>query len=122
MTPAALVVPGLSAYRPGSVAYGVLASELAVLIVVSFSLRRRIGMKNWRRFHWLTYLVFLMGTVHGLTAGTDSSQPWAFALYLGAVGAVTFATAWRVLARPSRPVTARTGGTHVQDRHRPVAL
>ena len=45
-TPAALLVPGLSPYRPASVAYGVLAAELAVLIVVSFSLRRRIGMKQ----------------------------------------------------------------------------
>ena len=32
MTPAALLVPGLSPYRPASVAYGVLAAELAVLI------------------------------------------------------------------------------------------
>jgi predicted ferric reductase len=103
MSPAALVVPGLSAYRPASVAYGVLAAELAVLIVLSFSLRRHIGMKTWRRFHWLTYLVFLMATIHGLTAGTDSAQPWAFGLYLGAVGAVAFATAWRALTPPVRP-------------------
>ena len=34
-----------------------------------------------------------LATVHGLAAGTDSSQPWAFGLYLGAVGAVAFATA-----------------------------
>ena len=122
MPPAALVVPGLSSYRPGSVAYGVLAAELAVLIVVSFSLRQRIGMKNWRRFHRLTYLVFVMATIHGLTAGTDSSQPWAFGLYLGAVGAVAFATAWRVLAQPSRPILKPTGGTRVQDRDRAVAL
>ena len=122
MSPAALLVPGLSSYRPGSVAYGVVAAELAVLLVLSFSLRRRIGMKNWRRFHWLTYLVFLMATIHGLTAGTDSSQPWAFDLYLGAVGSVAFATAWRVLAQPSRPIPKPTGGTHVQDRDRAVAL
>ena len=122
MSPAALLVPGLSSYRPGSVAYGVVAAELAVLLVLSFSLRRRIGMKNWRRFHWLTYLLFLMATIHGLTAGTDSSQPWAFDLYLGAVGSVAFATAWRVLARPSRPISKPTGGTHVQDRDRAVAL
>ena len=63
-------------------------------------------MRNWRRLHWATYLVFLLGTVHGLAAGTDSSQPWARALYLGAVGAVASATAWRALVRPTRP--ART--------------
>jgi methionine sulfoxide reductase heme-binding subunit len=124
ITPAALLVPGLSPYRPAAVAYGVLAAELAVLIFVSFSLRRRIGMRNWRRLHWATYLVFLMGTVHGLTAGTDSSQPWAFGLYLGAVGSVAFATAWRALTVPSRPVSTSTpiGGPRVQDRDRTVAL
>ncbi len=38
-------------------------------------------------------------------AGTDSSRPWAFDLYLGAVGAVAFATAWRALVRPTPPST-----------------
>lgn len=109
---AALVVPFLSSYRPTAVAFGVLAAELAALITVSFSLRRWIGTRAWRRLHWATYLVFIMGTVHGLTAGTDTSRPWAMSLYLGAVGAVAFATAWRALSRPTRstrttPATAR---------------
>jgi predicted ferric reductase len=101
---AALAVPGLSPYRPTAVAWGVLAAELAVLIAISFPLRKRIGIRNWRRLHWATYLVFILGTVHGLTAGTDSSQPWALGVYLGAVGAVAFATAYRALDRPVRPV------------------
>ena len=103
MPVAALFVPGASAYRPGSVALGVLACELAALIVLSFSFRRRIGARNWRRLHWATYLIFAMATAHGLASGTDSSQPWAFGLYLGAVGAVAFATAWRALTSPTRP-------------------
>ena len=105
MPVAALFVPFLSTYRPTAVAFGVLAAELAALITVSFSLRRWIGGRNWRRLHYATFLVFVMGTVHGLTAGTDSAQPWAFSLYLGAVGAVAFATAWRALGRPIRRTT-----------------
>jgi methionine sulfoxide reductase heme-binding subunit len=104
LPPAGLFVPGLSPYRPIPVALGVVAAELMVLIAVSFSLRRRIGFRNWRRLHWATYLLFLLGTAHGLLAGTDSAQPWARALYLGAVGSVVFATAWRALDRPTRPV------------------
>jgi sulfoxide reductase heme-binding subunit YedZ len=104
---AGLVVPGASPYRPTAVALGVLGAELTALIVVSFSLRRRIGARNWRRLHWATYLVFGFGTAHGLLAGTDSSQPWAHGLYLGALGAVVFATAWRALARPTRPTPSR---------------
>ncbi len=96
---AALLVPGLSSYRPVAVAWGVVAAELAVVIVASFPLRRRIGMRNWRLLHWATYAVFVLGTAHGLLAGSDSSRPWAFGLYLGAVGAVAFATAYRALAQ-----------------------
>ena len=94
---AALAVPLLSPYRPVAVALGVLAAELAALVTVSFSLRRWIGGRNWRRLHWAAYLVFALGTAHGVTAGTDR---WALPLYLGAVGAVAFATAWRALTRP----------------------
>src|SRR5205823_2792394 len=103
-----LVVPFASAYRATAVAAGVVTAELAALITLSFSLRRWIGGRNWRRLHWATYLVFVLGTVHGIAAGTDSSRPWAFGLYLGAVGAVTAATAWRALARPIRPTRERS--------------
>jgi sulfoxide reductase heme-binding subunit YedZ len=105
---AGLLVPGASPYRPAAVALGVVAAELTGVIVASFWLRRRIGTRNWRRLHWTTYLVFAAVTAHGVLAGTDSSQPWALDLYLGAVGAVVFATAWRMLAPPIRlsPVTS----------------
>ncbi|HSC73114.1 MAG TPA: hypothetical protein VLB89_03030 [Gaiellaceae bacterium] len=113
----ALLVPGLSPYRPVPTALGVLAAELAAVIVLSFSLRRRIGARLWRRLHWATYVVFAAVTVHGLAAGTDTSRPWVFTLYLAAVAAVVFATAWRVLMRPVRP--ALQGGSHVSNRDRP---
>jgi len=106
MPVAGLLVPGASPYRPTAVALGVVAAELAALIVVSFSVRRRIGVRNWRRLHWATYAAFLAATAHGLLAGTDSAQPWARSVYLGAVAAVVFATAWRALAVPARPVPA----------------
>jgi DMSO/TMAO reductase YedYZ heme-binding membrane subunit len=105
---AGLFVPGASSYRPAAVAVGVVAAELMALIYVSFLLRRQIGARNWRRLHWATYLVFLLATVHGVASGTDSSRPWAHDLYLGAVGAVAFATAWRALGRPTRPASERS--------------
>ena len=103
ITPLALLLPGLSAYRPVSTALGVAAAELAAVIYASFSLRRRLGFTNWRRLHWLTYAVFGAATIHGLTAGTDASRPWARLLYIGAIAFVVFATAWRALVPPARP-------------------
>ena len=103
---AGLLVPGLSPYRPLATGIGVLAAELMVLVYASFALRKRIGVKNWRRLHWATYGIFAAATLHGLSAGTDSTRPWAFSIYLGAVGAVAAATAWRALVPPV-PATAR---------------
>jgi methionine sulfoxide reductase heme-binding subunit len=92
-----LFVPGLAPYRPLWTGLGVVAAELMVVVYASFSLRRRIGQKAWRRLHWVTYGLFASATAHGLMAGSDSGRGWAIALYLGAVGAVAFATAWRAL-------------------------
>ena len=85
------------ALPPFATALGVLAAELMVLIYLSFSVRRRIGAKAWRALHWLTYLVFALGTVHGLAAGSDSGRTWALALYGAAVGAVVGALAWHLV-------------------------
>jgi sulfoxide reductase heme-binding subunit YedZ len=107
---AALVLPGLSPYRPLATGVGVLAAELAALIYVSFSFRRRIGARNWRRLHYLTFAVFGAATVHGLAAGTDR---WATGLYALAVAAVAGLTGWRVLTK---------GESRAPHRDRPVAV
>ena len=99
----ALVVPGVSPYRPVPVATGVLAAELMLLVYVSFALRRRIGTRNWRRLHWATYLIFGAATTHGLAGGSDSARPWALGIYLGAIGAVAAAAVWRSLVLPTQP-------------------
>lgn len=115
LSPVALVVPGLSSYRPVAVALGVLAAEVMVVVYASFSLRRLIGARAWRRLHWATYGIFVAATAHGLQAGTDA--PRLLALYAGAVGAVAFAAVWRALVPPSKG-----GSTHVPRSGRHVAL
>ena len=103
----ALLVPGTAPYRPFWTGLGVIAGELMLLVYASFGLRKRIGVRNWRRLHWTTYGAFAGATAHGLMAGTDSGAPWALALYFGAVGAVVAATAWRALVPPPAPQRPR---------------
>ena len=100
VSPLGLLVPGLVGYRPVATSLGVLAAEMMVIVYASFSLRKRIGPKNWRRLHWATFGVFAAATAHGISAGTDTARPWGFALYAGAVGAVAAATTWRALVPP----------------------
>lgn len=99
---ASLLVPGLAPYRPLWTGLGVLAAELTAIVYASFWLRKRIGTHNWRRLHWVTYLIFGIATMHGLAAGTDSGQPWAVGLYGGAVGAIVAAAGWRALVPPTK--------------------
>ena len=103
---AGLLIPGLVSYRPAWTAAGILAAELMVLVYASFSLRKRIGTRNWRRLHWATYAVFAAATVHGIGAGTDTSRPWVLALYVAGVSSVAAAATWRFLVPPS-PVRGR---------------
>jgi hypothetical protein len=103
----ALFVPGVAPYRPLWTGLGVVAAELMLLVSASFSIRRLIGVRAWRRLHWSTYAVFALATAHGLAAGTDSARPWALGMYLGAAGAVTMATAWRALSPARSPVPRR---------------
>lgn len=110
VSPLALVVPGLVDYRPWQTALGVVAGNLMLVVYASFSVRRRIGMRAWRVLHWTTYAIFGAATAHGLLAGTDSAQPWALGLYLGALFAVVFAAGWRFLIpyRTARPRPERS--------------
>jgi len=96
-----LVVPGIAPYRPLSVGAGIVAAELMLAIHISFSVRRWIGTKNWRRLHWLTYGVFLAATVHGVMTGSDSNRSWVVAMYLSCIGVVAALTAWRATAPPA---------------------
>jgi len=105
-----LFIPGLVSYRPVWTSTGILAAELMVLVYASFSMRKRIGPKNWRRLHWATYAIFAMATVHGLAAGTDASRPWAFALYAVAVSSVAIAATWRFIVPPATARARRPAG------------
>lgn len=102
VTPAALLVPGLVSYRPLAVGLGVVAAWLFAIVTGSFWARKKIGTRMWRRLHWLTFALFALATIHGVAAGTDTAQPWARGLYLGALGAVSAATVWRALVPPAR--------------------
>jgi sulfoxide reductase heme-binding subunit YedZ len=80
--PAGLLVPLQMSYRPAFTGLGIVAAYLAAALGLSFYVRRRIGTKRWRSLHRLTLLVYVLGVVHTLGAGTDASTPWLQAILL----------------------------------------
>ncbi len=93
---AQIAVPGLAPYAPLAVAAGQVGFYLMAVVVGSFYLRRRIGQRTWRTLHYLTFLAFVGATVHGIAAGTDSSTPGAWWLYVGSTTAVVFLLTYRI--------------------------
>ena len=74
-SPAALVVPFASHWRPAAVAWGILAFYLLVAIEVTSLLMARLSRRLWHAVHLGSFVVFAAATVHGLTAGTDAGNP-----------------------------------------------
>jgi hypothetical protein len=96
---AQLVVPFASRYRPLPTALGIVAMELLVAVAVTNVLRSRLPYRAWRRVHYLTLLVWLAATVHGLTVGSDRGSAWLDAIYFSSIAAVLTAVVVRVSPR-----------------------
>jgi predicted ferric reductase len=66
-----VLVPFASAWRPAAVAAGVVAGWLALMLALSFRLRKRIGQRGWRKLHYASFAAWVLAVGHALTAGTD---------------------------------------------------
>jgi sulfoxide reductase heme-binding subunit YedZ len=85
-----LLLPFEAPYRMLPVAAGIFGFYLLVVLTGSFYVRRWIGYGTWRSLHYLTFLAFGLGLLHGILSGTDSGQWWARDMYwiTGAIVAV----------------------------------
>ncbi|MFN8467612.1 MAG: hypothetical protein U0X20_18780 [Caldilineaceae bacterium] len=105
--------PFLSPYRPVPVGLGIIAFYLMLLLSLSFYARNHLGQKNFRLLHYVSYAVFLMVTVHGVLAGTDTGALWW--MYAVSLVVVAVMTVMRIIGsrreqmrrQVPRPVPAR---------------
>jgi sulfoxide reductase heme-binding subunit YedZ len=104
---AGLLVPFAMDYEPVFTGLGILAGYLAALFGLSFYLRRRIGARRWRSLHRFTVLVYLLGAIHALGAGTDADAPWLRAVLLATGAPILFLFLLRVLPEEARSSAAR---------------
>lgn len=99
-----LLVPLLSPYRPAWTALGILAMYATVVVYASVHLRRFIGYRAWRLIHLLAFPAFILSTLHGIFAGTDTRQWWAQAIYVLSASAFGALVTWRLVEwkRPAK--------------------
>jgi sulfoxide reductase heme-binding subunit YedZ len=95
-----LLIPGQGPYRPLAVNVGIIAFYVMAITLISSWVRRYIPYRLWRAIHYLSFLTFALVTIHGWLAGSDASEPWLRALYVGGGAAITFLVLMRLFARP----------------------
>ena len=111
-----LFVPMSSTWRPGATAWGIVAFYLLVAVQVTSWLRKRLPKRIWHSVHLTSFVLFVTGTVHGITAGTDWTNR---AVQYGSLlvgGLVAALTVIRFTAKRRRPAPSR--GTLVSGRRR----
>lgn len=118
-----LLIPFHAPYRPLWTGLGSLALYLSVTLIVSFYLRSVVSRRVWRTLHYLTYLAFGLALVHGLLAGTDSTQPAVYGMYIATAATLLFATIYRILtAHSSHKPAPRTSAASPAARRAPTAV
>lgn len=83
-TPSQVLLPfGYINYKPEWVGVGQIAFYLTIVVAASFYFRKHLGYRAWRTLHYMSFVVYLMITVHGVFAGTDSAALMAVYLAFG---------------------------------------
>jgi DMSO/TMAO reductase YedYZ heme-binding membrane subunit len=105
-SPVQLLVPFTSDYRPLPVAWGIVGFYLLVAVELTSLGMRRLPKRTWHLIHLLSYPLFVVATIHLLTAGTDSENPFVRWLAILAAVEVTVFTTVRLVWRRPAPVPA----------------
>ena len=102
-----VTVPFALGFKPLFTGLGIIAGYLAALLGLSYYFRKRIGARRWRKAHRATVVVYLLGLVHALGAGSDATAPWFRWWVLVTTPIVGSLFAYRVVAgrlrRPAQP-------------------
>ena len=90
-----VAIPYASDWKPGAVAFGVVAMWLLVAVQLTSLAMRRLPRRLWRIVHLLSYVAFWLTSMHAAFAGTDATS-W---LYRGGAAASILAVAWALMYR-----------------------
>jgi len=106
--PSELLIPFASAWKPGPVAWGIVAMYLLIAVEFSSLAMRGLPRKLWHAVHFSSYLLFALVTIHMFAAGSEAGDPALQWTALVSVAAVGFLTIVRMLA-PRRAASPSPG-------------
>jgi DMSO/TMAO reductase YedYZ heme-binding membrane subunit len=105
-----LLVPYVSAWKPGPVALGIVSAYLLAVVEGTSLAMRRLPRRLWRAVHLSSYVLFWTATFHFILAGTDATHPVALVGIDAVAAAVVFLTLVRILSPRSAARRERRAG------------
>lgn len=118
---AEVLVPMTGTWHPGAVAWGIVGMYLLVAVEVTSLLRSRLPQRLWRQIHFASYPLFIVSTIHSLTAGTDRHTSLLFWGTIVVCAVIALLTAARV-AGAARPMSGGPGSAVGKPAAKPAAL
>jgi hypothetical protein len=115
-----VLAPFASTWKPSAVALGIVSLYLLVAIELTSLLRHRLPRKLWRRIHFASFPLFVLATLHLLTAGTDAGNTPLQALVVAVIAAVGGLTTFRCLG--GYPLVSRRGAPVSREQARVMEL
>jgi hypothetical protein len=101
-----LLIPFRSPYQPFAVGLGILGLYLTAILVASFYIKQHIGKRAWRLLHYTSFGVWIMASLHGIMAGTDTPSIVIKMMYAVAIVSVGYLLTYRIFVE-KEPVRAR---------------
>ncbi len=93
----AILGPFAGAYKPALVALGQIALWLSLFLSLSFLVRRQMGQRRWRAFHYVSFGVYWLALLHSVAIGSDTNLLWVRWMYVATGAVVAILTAFRML-------------------------
>ena len=93
------LVPMASSWRPGALAWGILALYLLLIVEITSLVAERLPRRVWWSIHITSFGLFTLATVHGLQAGTDAGNVLVRIAMIIGLAEVAFMLGVRVVYR-----------------------
>ncbi|MGO8951426.1 MAG: hypothetical protein ACLQUY_27985 [Ktedonobacterales bacterium] len=95
-----LLLPFGEPYQPLGVSLGVLGFYALLIVLASSWLRRFLSRQLWRGLHYISFVVFVLVTLHGLLSGSDAGLAWMRSIFFAASASMLFLTVMRLVLQP----------------------
>lgn len=100
-TPAEVLIPFATDFRPLPVALGIIAFYLLLIVQGTSLLMDRLPRAFWKVVHYSSYITLVLVSLHAGLTGTDVGALWYRVLSVALIGIATVAVVMRIAIRPS---------------------